>query len=73
MHRFFLFGPRGTGDLLWARTHYPDAIYLDLLDVDLFTRLRAVLLFAGSRRYRESLIDMVPLGVGLRTLGSFLE
>lgn len=38
---FFLFGPRGTGKSLWARTNYPDAIYLDLLDVDLFTRLHA--------------------------------
>jgi len=38
---FFLFGPRGTGKSLWARTNFPGAIYLDLLDVDLFTRLHA--------------------------------
>jgi len=38
---FFLFGPRGTGKSHWARTNFPDAIYLDLLDVDLFTGLQA--------------------------------
>jgi len=40
-HSFFLFGPRGTGKSVWARTNFPEAIYLDLLDVDLFTRLHA--------------------------------
>lgn len=29
---FFLFGPRGTGKSLWLRTHYPGALWLDLLD-----------------------------------------
>jgi predicted AAA+ superfamily ATPase len=29
---FFLFGPRGTGKSLWARTALPEALYLDLLD-----------------------------------------
>ena len=38
---FFLFGPRGTGKSVWARSNYPDAVYLDLLDTDLFTRLHA--------------------------------
>ena len=36
---FFLFGPRGTGKTTWVKTTYPDAIYLDLLRSELFTRL----------------------------------
>jgi len=40
-HSFFLFGPRGTGKSVWVKTNFPEAIYLDLLDVDLFTRLHA--------------------------------
>ncbi len=27
----FLFGPRGTGKTSWLRTHFPDALYVDLL------------------------------------------
>lgn len=29
---FFLFGPRGTGKSTWLKTHFPRALYLDLLD-----------------------------------------
>jgi predicted AAA+ superfamily ATPase len=38
---FFLFGPRGTGKSTWLRTHFngTDAVYLDLLDDDLYTEL----------------------------------
>ncbi|MBU4210245.1 AAA family ATPase [Patescibacteria group bacterium] len=36
---FFLFGPRGTGKTTWVKTTYSDAIYLDLLRSELFTRL----------------------------------
>lgn len=36
---FFLFGPRGTGKTTWVKAMYPDAIYLDLLRSELFTRL----------------------------------
>jgi len=36
---FFLFGPRGTGKTTWVKTSYPEAIYLDLLRSELFTRL----------------------------------
>lgn len=31
---YFLFGPRGTGKSTWLRGAYPDALWLDLLDVD---------------------------------------
>ena len=38
---FFLFGPRGTGKSCWVKTSFPDAIYLDLLDSELFNDLLA--------------------------------
>jgi len=38
---FFLFGPRGTGKTTWVKTRFPDAVYLDLLESGLFTRLLA--------------------------------
>lgn len=31
---FFLFGPRGTGKSTWLKTHYPDALWIDLLELD---------------------------------------
>jgi predicted AAA+ superfamily ATPase len=38
---FFLFGPRGTGKSAWVRQRFPDAVYLDLLESDLYTELLA--------------------------------
>lgn len=38
---FFLFGPRGTGKTTWARTAFPEALYLDLLEASLFNDLLA--------------------------------
>lgn len=38
---FFLFGPRGTGKTTWLKATFNDAIYLDLLRSDLYTRLLA--------------------------------
>ncbi len=40
---FFLFGPRGTGKSTWLRAHFngTNAVYLDLLDDDLYTELLA--------------------------------
>ncbi len=35
----FLFGPRGTGKTSWLRTNLPEAIYIDLLDVKVYTEL----------------------------------
>ena len=38
---FFLFGPRSTGKTTWVRRTFPQAVYIDLLEADLFTRLTA--------------------------------
>lgn len=38
---FFLFGPRGTGKSSWVRNTFPEAVYLDLLEAELFLRLSA--------------------------------
>ncbi|PCI24840.1 ATPase [Candidatus Peregrinibacteria bacterium] len=36
---FFLFGPRGTGKTTWLKTNFPDSIYIDLLESDVFNDL----------------------------------
>lgn len=38
---FFLFGPRGTGKSFWVRHHFPHAVYLDLLEAELYLALSA--------------------------------
>lgn len=38
---FFLFGPRGTGKTTWVKSVFPEAIYLDLLEAELFNDLLA--------------------------------
>ncbi|MFQ5503674.1 MAG: ATP-binding protein [Planctomycetota bacterium] len=38
---FFLFGPRGTGKSWWVQATYPAAVYLDLLESELYARLLA--------------------------------
>ncbi len=38
---FFLFGPRGTGKTHWVRSNFKKALYLDLLESDLFVDLLA--------------------------------
>ena len=38
---FFLFGPRGTGKTSWVKTQFPNALYLDLLQSELFNDLLA--------------------------------
>jgi uncharacterized protein len=38
---FFLLGPRATGKSMWVREQLPDAVYLDLLESDLYTELLA--------------------------------
>jgi uncharacterized protein len=37
----FLFGPRGVGKTHWIKDHLPDAIYLDLLEFNLYKNLSA--------------------------------
>ena len=38
---FFLFGPRGTGKTTWVKSTFPEAIYLDLLEAELYNDLLA--------------------------------
>lgn len=38
---FFLFGPRGTGKTTWVKNALPEAVYLDLLESELFNDLTA--------------------------------
>ena len=38
---FFLFGPRGTGKTTWVKSKFTKAIYLDLLEAQLFNDLLA--------------------------------
>jgi uncharacterized protein len=38
---FFLFGPRGTGKTTWVKSTFPRALYLDLLEAELFNDLLA--------------------------------
>ena len=38
---FFLFGPRGTGKTTWVKTAFPDSVYIDLLEAELFNDLTA--------------------------------
>jgi len=61
---FLLFGPRGTGKSTWLHQHYPDAVYLDLLDPETFRtclarpeRLREIV--EGSPQTRTVVIDEI--------------
>ena len=38
---FFLFGPRGTGKTTWVTSCFPDALYLDLLEAEIYNDLLA--------------------------------
>ena len=38
---FFLFGPRGVGKTTWLKTHFKDALYIDLLHEDTYRLLLA--------------------------------
>lgn len=38
---FFLFGPRSTGKTTWVKSSFPKAIYLDLLEAELYNDLLA--------------------------------
>ncbi len=48
---FFLFGPRGTRKSTLVRRHFKDAIYLDLLDPEVFRTYSA-----NPERLRERLL-----------------
>lgn len=45
---FFLFGPRGTGKTYWVKSHLLKAVYIDLLDTEVYT-----LLLANPSRLQE--------------------
>jgi len=38
---FFLFGPRGTGKTTWVKHTFPKAVYIDLLEAEVFNDLLA--------------------------------
>lgn len=38
---FFLFGPRGTGKTTWQKKQFPDALYFDLLNSEIYNDLLA--------------------------------
>ena len=38
---FFLFGPRGTGKTTWVKSEFPDAVFIDLLEAEVFNDLLA--------------------------------
>ncbi|MFT5208127.1 MAG: putative AAA+ superfamily ATPase, partial [Candidatus Omnitrophota bacterium] len=38
---FFLFGPRGTGKSYWVKATFPNSVYLDLLEAELYIPLMA--------------------------------
>lgn len=48
---YFLFGPRGTGKSTWLKTHYPDALWIDLLDTEQFK-----IFSASPSRIREHVL-----------------
>jgi len=51
---FFLFGPRGTGKSTWLHNQYPKALFIDLLEPDIFRSYNA-----RPERLRE-IIDAHP-------------
>jgi predicted AAA+ superfamily ATPase len=38
---FFLFGPRGTGKSTWLKCQFPDALFVDLLQPDIYRTMSA--------------------------------
>jgi predicted AAA+ superfamily ATPase len=61
---YFLFGPRGTGKTTWLHQEYPDALWIDMLDTDVFKSLssspgRVRDLSLGDARKKVVVIDEV--------------
>jgi len=50
---FFLFGPRGVGKTAWAHKQFPDALFFDLLDYQIYTQLLAAPQRLGDQIPRE--------------------
>jgi len=61
---YFLFGPRGTGKSTWLRQSYPDALYIDLLDQEVFRKYlagpeRLGDVISGSRLTKTVILDEI--------------
>ncbi len=52
---FFLFGPRGTGKTTWVKATFPKAVFIDLLEAELFNNLTA---------NPQRLANFIPTGFG---------
>ncbi len=46
---FFLFGPRGVGKTAWLHQQFPDALFFDMLDYQVYTELLAAPQRLGER------------------------
>jgi uncharacterized protein len=61
---YFLFGPRGTGKSTWLRQSLPDAIYIDLLDQEVFRKYlagpeRLADVISGSGQAKTVIVDEI--------------
>jgi uncharacterized protein len=61
---YFLFGPRGTGKSTWLRRNYPEALYIDLLDQEVFRKYlagpeRLGDAISGSRQAKAVIVDEI--------------
>lgn len=61
---FFLFGPRGTGKSLWVKNTFPDSLFIDLLDPEIFRKYIAYpetlrQLIAGNPSKKDIVIDEI--------------
>lgn len=61
---FFLFGPRGTGKTSWLKSHLKDAVYIDLLNTEVYTLLLAnphrIADFIPKNYLRNSIFTIAP-------------
>src|SRR3989344_9223057 len=52
---YFLFGPRGTGKSTWLKLECPDALWIDLLNFDVFRTY-----LSNPERIRETVKALPP-------------
>jgi predicted AAA+ superfamily ATPase len=64
---FFLFGPRGTGKTTWVKNNFPSALYIDLLEAEIYNellanpqRLEKMIGSAGAQRIIIDEIQRIP-------------
>jgi hypothetical protein len=86
---FFLFGPWGTGKTTWVKSEFPGALYLDLLEAELFNDLLAnpqrlerlipkgyrdwIVIDGGRRELNEAGIRVLPVETALKELPDLLN